>query len=196
MNPDFSKGGLVPAVVQDAVTGRVRMVGYMDAEAFGKTRDSGLLHLHSRSRGALWLKGETSGNLHPVRGLTLDCDRDAVLVSVAPEGPTCHTGEESCFGDAPVTLLERLEGVISGRRGQDPGASYTASLLARGPARAAQKVGEESAEVLVAALAESEERLVQESADLLYHLMVLWATRGVTLRAVLQALDERRGVSP
>jgi len=194
--PDFSKGGLIPAVVQDAVTGRVRMVGFMDEQAFAKTRQTGQLHLRSRSRSSLWLKGESSGNVHPVRGLALDCDADALLVSVAPQGPTCHTGRESCFTAAPAGILDRLEAVIAERQGQEKGSSYTASLLARGTARIAQKVGEEAAEVVVAALAEGEERLAEESADLLYHLMVLWANRGVTLRAVLQVLEGRRGGSP
>lgn len=203
MNPDFEKGsGLVPAVVVDAVTGRVRMVGYQDREAFEATGETGLLHLHSRSRGRLWKKGESSGNLHPVRAMALDCDGDALLVAVAPQGPTCHTGDESCFSagaagaSGAAGALDRLGRTVRARRGSDPRESYTARLLAAGLPKVAQKVGEEAAEVVVAALAETPQRLAEESADLLYHLTVLWEARGLTLEDVLRVLDGRAGGRP
>ncbi len=202
MKVDFDKTPLVPAVIQDGRTGEVRMVGYMDREAYDATERSGWLHLHSRSRGALWKKGETSGNLHRVRGVSADCDGDALLIQTDPQGPTCHTGSPSCFaetlwGRGPEPgVLARLEGVIAARQRERPEGSYTARLLEEGTARVAQKVGEEAVETVVAALAQDQARLVEESADLLYHLMVLWAARGVTLAQVLGELDARSGEGP
>lgn len=196
MSPDFEKNELVPAVVQEAGTGEVRMVGYMDREAFEAMRRTGQLHLHSRSRGRLWRKGETSGNIHRVTGLSCDCDSDAVLVTVSPEGPTCHTGRRSCFaGDASPGLL-RLESRIASRRASRPEGSYTARLLEAGRAGIARKVGEESVEVLVAALSQGEEAVVAESADLIYHLMVLWSECGISLERVLGELGRREGRKP
>lgn len=200
--PDFDRNPLVPAVIQDARTGQIRMLGYMDREAFGATLTTGELYLRSRSRGRLWKKGESSGNVHRVVGVSQDCDSDALLVSVIPAGPTCHTGAESCFSEtlhgAPpgATALGRLESVIASRNSSRPEGSYTAKLLGKGTPRVAQKVGEEAAEVVVAALAESPSRLVEESTDLLYHLLVLWADRGVTLIQVLEELERRVGEKP
>lgn len=199
--PDFDKNPLVAAVVQETRTGEVRMLGYMDREAYDATVSTGELHFHSRSRGRLWKKGEL-GNIHRVVGVSLDCDGDALLVSVEPSGPTCHTGQRSCFSetlygaDPGHTSLGRLEAVIAARKVLRPEGSYTARLLGKGTAKVAQKVGEEAAEVLVAALAESPERLAEESADLLYHLMVLWADRGVVLADVLGVLERRAGEKP
>jgi phosphoribosyl-ATP pyrophosphohydrolase/phosphoribosyl-AMP cyclohydrolase len=201
-SPDFDKRPLVPAVVQDIRTGQVRMLGYMDREAFAATLATGELHFHSRSRGGLWKKGESSGNLHRVVGVSQDCDADALLVSVIPAGPTCHTGAESCFfdrlhGKPPgPTTLGLLESVIASRNASRPEGSYTAKLLEGGTQKVAQKVGEEAIEVVVAALAENPSRLVEESADLLYHLLVLWADRGVTLVQVLEELQRRGGEKP
>ncbi len=201
-SPDFEKTALIPAVVQDARTGQVRMLGYMDREAYEATLATGELHFHSRSRGRLWKKGESSGNVHRVTAVSLDCDGDALLVGVVSSGPTCHTGQESCFftpvaGDgAAATTLGRLEGVIASRKASRPEGSYTARLLGKGTGKVAQKVGEEAAEVLVAALSEGPGRLVEESADLLYHLLVLWADRGVTLAQVMAELDSRAGGAP
>jgi phosphoribosyl-ATP pyrophosphohydrolase/phosphoribosyl-AMP cyclohydrolase len=199
MKPDFAKSPLIPAVVQDARTGRVRMVGYMDREALDATRATGLLHLHSRSRGRLWKKGETSGNVHRVAGAAVDCDGDSLLVSVIPEGPTCHTGSPTCFSEtlwgaaSQAGVLGRLEETVAERKADLPSGSRTAALFRAGAARIARKVGEEAVETVVAALAESRERVVEESADLLYHLLVLWADRGVSVEEVLQALSAREG---
>ena len=197
MSVEFEKSDLVPAVVQDARSGEVRMVGYMDREAYEETRRTGWLHFHSRSRGELWKKGESSGNLHKVLGATADCDGDALLIQVEPLGPTCHTGAPSCFAETlwgsgtVIGTLARLEEVIAYRKESRPEGSYTARLLSEGTAKVAQKVGEEAVETVIAALAQDKGRLVEESADVLYHLMVLWADRGVTLSEVLEELEGR-----
>jgi phosphoribosyl-ATP pyrophosphohydrolase/phosphoribosyl-AMP cyclohydrolase len=196
---DFEKTPLVPAVVQDARTGEVRMLGYMDRQAFEATRDSGFLHFHSRSRGELWKKGETSGNIHRVTGATMDCDGDAILVQVESQGPTCHTGTPSCFtqtlwGRGPEPdALSRLEAVIASRWERRPEGSYTAELFKGGAPKIAQKVGEEAVETVVAALCQGRGRVVEESADLLYHLLVLWRERRVSLGEVLLELERRAG---
>lgn len=199
MSVDFEKTPLVPAVVQDGRTGEVRMLGYMDREALDATRETGFLHFRSRSRGKLWKKGETSGNLHRVTGASLDCDGDAILVEAESEGPTCHSGARSCFSETlwgrgvEPGALARLEAVIASRWEEQPEGSYTAKLFRAGTARIAQKVGEEAVETVVAALSPSKEHLVEESADLLYHLLVLWRNRGVTLEEVMGELDRRAG---
>ncbi len=199
MTLDFAKTPLVPAVAQDARTGEVRMLGYMDQVAYQATRETGWLHLHSRSRDALWKKGETSGNLHRVVGMSCDCDSDALLVQVEPQGPTCHTGAPSCFSEAlwgrgpEPGSLARLEGVIESRKHARPEGSYTVALLDSGLPRMAQKVGEEAVETVIAALSQDRDRLVEESADLLYHLLVLWSAKGVGLSEVLAELDRRAG---
>ena len=196
MRPDFEKNPLIPTVVQDAASGEVRMVGYQDREAWDATVRTGELHFHSRSRDRLWKKGETSGNVHHVVSMRSDCDGDAILVVVDPEGPTCHEGTDSCFqtqlqgrGVAPV--LSDLEGVIAQRLAESPEGSYTASLAREGAPRIAQKVGEESVETIIAALSGSDAQVCQESADLLYHLLVLLVHRGTPLRDVLAVLRDR-----
>ncbi|MBA2565631.1 MAG: bifunctional phosphoribosyl-AMP cyclohydrolase/phosphoribosyl-ATP diphosphatase HisIE [Gemmatimonadetes bacterium] len=199
--PDFSKG-LVPAVVQDVATGQVRMLAYMNEEAYRRTRATGLVTLWSRSRNRLWQKGATSGNVLRVRRVLADCDSDALLVLAQPDGPTCHTGSDSCFGEAPVhhpagggralEILEQLEGLIARRDRERPAGSYTASLLAGGPSAAGRKVAEEALESVFAAAFESPERLAEEAADLLYHLLVLLRSRGVALEVVAAALARRR----
>lgn len=192
---DFEKGGgLVPAIVQDAHTEQVLMLGYMSAESVAKTQESGLVTFYSRSRNTLWTKGETSGNTLAVVSIALDCDRDTVLVRAVPAGPTCHLGTTSCFGDkAPERLgfLAYLEDLIEARKTADADSSYTASLLQGPLRRAAQKVGEEGVEVALAAVAESDEKLTSEAADLLYHLMVLLAAKDVTLADVVAELKAR-----
>jgi phosphoribosyl-ATP pyrophosphohydrolase/phosphoribosyl-AMP cyclohydrolase len=196
---DFAKTPLVPAVAQDARTGEVRMLGYMDEEAYEATRETGWLHFHSRSRDALWKKGESSGNLHRVVGMSCDCDSDALLVQVEPQGPTCHTGAPCCFSETLWGLgpepgsLARLEEVIESRKRARPEGSYTVALLDSGLPRVAQKVGEEAVETVVAALSQDRGRLVEESADLLYHLLVLWSAKGIGLPEVLGELDRRAG---
>jgi phosphoribosyl-ATP pyrophosphohydrolase/phosphoribosyl-AMP cyclohydrolase len=173
----------------------VLMVAYANAEALARTAESGLAHFWSRSRRALWRKGETSGNGLRVRELLADCDKDALLMVVDPEGAACHTGSRSCFGDATPTgagMLEELRRVIASRRLLPPEGSYTAKLLGRGLDHTLKKIGEESAEVVMAAKAESGERLAEESADLLFHLLVALEQRGVPPAQVLDVLRKRR----
>jgi phosphoribosyl-ATP pyrophosphohydrolase/phosphoribosyl-AMP cyclohydrolase len=177
-------GELRAAIVQDAESGRVLMLAWMDAEAERRTRESGEAWFWSRSRQEYWRKGETSGNTLAVEELRDDCDGDALLLRVRPAGPACHTGAVSCF--APD-----LWRTISERAAQRPEGSYTTSLLDEGTAVCARKVGEEAVEVVTASLAESDERLVSESADLIYHLYVLLASRGVDLAAVEDELARR-----
>jgi phosphoribosyl-AMP cyclohydrolase / phosphoribosyl-ATP pyrophosphohydrolase len=177
-------GELRAAIVQDAETGRVLMLAWMDAEAERRTRESGEAWFWSRSRNEYWHKGATSGNTMAVEELRDDCDGDALLLRVRPAGPACHTGSLSCFAPA-------LWRTISERAAERPEGSYTTKLLAEGTAAVARKVGEEAVEVVTASLAESDERLVSESADLLYHLYVLLASRGVDLAAVEDELARR-----
>lgn len=192
---DFDKnGGLLPAVVQDAATLQVLMLAYMDEAALSETLFSGEATFFSRSRGERWRKGETSGNRLKVVSVTSDCDGDTLLVTVEPVGPACHLGTTSCFGaeDAPgLGRLARLEATIASREGADPASSWTAKLLAAGPKRAAQKVGEEGVETALAGAAGDEKELCEESADLLYHLLVLLRSRGVKLSQVLEVLASR-----
>jgi phosphoribosyl-ATP pyrophosphohydrolase/phosphoribosyl-AMP cyclohydrolase len=191
----YDPAGLIPVVVQDSASGDVLMVAYANAEALQRTAESGLAHFWSRSRRALWRKGETSGNALRVRELLADCDRDALLMVVEPDGPACHTGARCCFGDATPTgagMLEELRRVIASRRAQAPEASYTAKLLAKGLDATLKKIGEESAELVMAAKAESGERLAEESADLLFHLLVALEQRGVRPAQVLDVLRRRR----
>jgi phosphoribosyl-ATP pyrophosphohydrolase/phosphoribosyl-AMP cyclohydrolase len=191
----FDAAGLIPVVVQDKASGDVLMVAYANAEALARTAESGLAHFWSRGRQALWRKGETSGHTLRVREVRADCDKDALLLVVDPEGPACHTGARTCFGEATPTgagMLEELRRVIVSRRGAPPEGSYTARLLAKGLDHALEKIGEESAEVVIAAKAESQERLAEESADLLFHLLVVLEQRGVRPGQVLDVLRRRR----
>lgn len=191
----WAKGdGLLPAIVQDADSGRVLMLGYMNREALEQTRASGQVTFFSRSKQRLWTKGETSGHVLAVRSIAADCDRDALRVTAVPNGPTCHLGTASCWGDElepPVGFLAELDRVIQGRRSADPESSYTARLLAEGVKRCAQKVGEEGVEVALAATAGDRDELVEESADLLYHLLVVLAASGVSLDEVCRTLESR-----
>jgi phosphoribosyl-ATP pyrophosphohydrolase/phosphoribosyl-AMP cyclohydrolase len=192
----FDDRGLVPCVVQDWRTGEVLTLAYMNADALARTRETGETHFWSRSRQELWHKGETSGNVQRVRGLRYDCDLDAVLALVEPAGPACHTGERTCFhnGDpapAPHEALPALERVIASRRDERPEGSYTAALLAD-PPRIGTKVREEADEVARAAGGESDERVAEEAADVLYHLTVLLASRGLTLADAFGELNARR----
>lgn len=192
---DFAKGGgLIPAVVQDAATLQVLMLGYMDRAALQETLESGEATFFSRSRGGRWRKGETSGDRLIVRSVALDCDADTVLVLADPLGPACHLKTTSCFGaaDAPgLGALGRLERVIAARDGADPESSYTARLFAKGVAKCAQKVGEEGLETALAGRAGDLDELHAEAADLLYHLLVLLRARGTSLDAVLEVLRDR-----
>jgi phosphoribosyl-AMP cyclohydrolase / phosphoribosyl-ATP pyrophosphohydrolase len=192
----FDEQGLVPCVMQDARTGEVLTLAYVNEEALARTRESGEMHFWSRSRGELWRKGETSGNTMWVRALRYDCDQDALLALVEPSGPACHTGERTCFhrGDLELQAAEALpalERTIAERRGADPASSYTAELLAD-PARIGEKVREEAEEVARAMDGESDERVAEEAADLLYHLAVLLASRGLSLAEAEEVLNGRR----
>ena len=195
MKIDFEKGdGLVPAIVQDADTAQVLMLGYMNAEAVKATNESGLVTFYSRSRQTLWQKGETSGNTLTLVDMKVDCDQDTLLVQARPAGPTCHTGTVSCFGDLGPTglgMLAELTKTIEGRRNADSENSYTASLLQGPLTRTAQKVGEEGVETVIAALAQSDEDFLSESADLIYHLMVLLAAKGKSLQDIVNVLNTR-----
>ena len=195
MKIDFEKtGGLVPAIVQDADTLQVLMLGYMNAESVAKTNETGLVTFYSRSRKTLWTKGETSGNTLALISMTTDCDQDTILVKAKPKGPTCHEGTVSCFGDKGadgVGFLSYLETLIEGRKTADPESSYTAQLLQGPLRRAAQKVGEEGVETALAAVAETDDKLVNEAADLFYHTLVLLAAKDVKLEAVIAELKRR-----
>lgn len=187
---------LTPCIVQDSRTGEVLTLAYMNDEALERTRTSGEMWFWSRSREELWHKGETSGNIQRLEALRYDCDNDAFVALVEPDGPACHTGERSCFyrGDmepAPAEALPGLERTIAERRAADPGESYTATLLAD-PARNGEKMEEEAEEVARAAREESDERVAQEAADVLYHLTVLLAGRGMSLADAYEVLNERR----
>lgn len=185
--------GLLPAVVQDADTLRVLMVGYMSREALAKTLDSGQVTFFSRSKGRLWTKGESSGHVLALVRLDTDCDRDTLLVQARPHGPTCHLGSVSCFPDAPGDTLGALEALIRTRHAERPAGSYTTKLFDAGIKRIAQKVGEEGLETALAAVVEEDAPLLGEAADLLYHLIVLLQARGLSLDDVRAVLDTRRG---
>jgi phosphoribosyl-ATP pyrophosphohydrolase/phosphoribosyl-AMP cyclohydrolase len=192
----FDDRGLVPCVVQDARTGEVLTLAYMNREALERTRATGETHFFSRSRGELWHKGETSGNVQRVEALRYDCDADAVLALVVPAGPACHTGARTCFhfGELEPTAheaLPALERTVAARRSDPPAGSYTAELLAD-PPRLGEKVREEAEEAARAAAGESDDRVAEEAADVLYHLSVLLASRGLGMADALKALNGRR----
>lgn len=186
--------GLLPAVVQDSRTGQVLMLGYMNREALEATLESGFVTFYSRSKGRLWQKGETSGDHLALKGVFADCDQDALLVKAVPAGPTCHLGTASCFGEAQaegIAWLNRLAEIVHERAGAAPESSYTARLLAEGPARIAQKVGEEGVEIALAGVTRDAEGCVEETADLLYHLTVLMEVKGFGWADVAAKLRER-----
>ncbi|CAG19496.1 bifunctional phosphoribosyl-AMP cyclohydrolase/phosphoribosyl-ATP diphosphatase HisIE [Photobacterium profundum] len=191
--------GLVPAVIQDNTSGQVLMLGYMNKEALNKTLETKQVTFWSRTKERLWTKGETSGNVLELKSINLDCDQDTLLVKVNPVGPTCHLGTPTCFdNDAEgkqeqpaLVFLHQLEQVLANRKGADPESSYTASLYARGTKRISQKVGEEGVEVALAATSGDKAELVCESADLIYHLIVLLQDQGLSLSDVTEKLQER-----
>ncbi|WP_122263056.1 bifunctional phosphoribosyl-AMP cyclohydrolase/phosphoribosyl-ATP diphosphatase HisIE [Ornithinimicrobium cerasi] len=219
---DFAKaGGLVPGVVQHARTGQVLMVGFLDEGALAATLETGLATFWSRSRGTSWTKGETSGNVLRVEAVEVDCDRDTLLLHALPAGPTCHTGDDTCFGpdalapeptptdgsartgrgvgaDTPTGrhgqhFLPELDAVVASRRAELPEGSYTTRLFTDGVRRIAQKVGEEGVETALAAVAQDDDALLGESADLVYHLLVLLRARGLGLEDVERVLRQRHG---
>jgi phosphoribosyl-ATP pyrophosphohydrolase/phosphoribosyl-AMP cyclohydrolase len=195
---DFGKSeGLLPAIVQHAQTGAVLMLGYMNQEALRETFSRGHVVFFSRSKQRLWEKGETSGHFLELQSIRTDCDRDALLITAWPRGPVCHVGTSTCFGDEPVTPAEKLaflstlEGVIAKRATEKPEGSYTARLFAQGHRRIAQKVGEEGVEVALAAVTEADVKVISESADLMFHLLVMLKHRGLSLERVVTELQAR-----
>ena len=192
----FDEDGLVPCVMQDWRTGEVLTLAYMNEEALRRTRETGEMHFYSRSRDELWHKGQTSGNVQRLKALRYDCDEDALVALVEPTGPACHTGNRTCFyrGDmepVPYEALPALERTIEERRTERPDGSYTTELL-DDPPRIGEKVREEAAEVAQAAKDESDERVAAEAADVLYHLAVLLASRGLSLEQAFEELNGRR----
>lgn len=185
--------GLLPAIVTDAADGTVLMLGYMDRAALDATLADGLVTFFSRSKGRLWRKGETSGNVLRLASIRTDCDSDALLVAAEPHGPTCHLGTRSCFNSEAqgAAWLATLERIVGSRAAASPDESYTARLLAAGPAKAAQKVGEEGVEVALAAVSRDSDGLAEEAADLLFHLLVVLRSRDVPLAEVIARLRAR-----
>ncbi|MBP3688767.1 MAG: bifunctional phosphoribosyl-AMP cyclohydrolase/phosphoribosyl-ATP diphosphatase HisIE [Bacteroidaceae bacterium] len=196
MKIDFEKGqGLVPAVIQDYVTRHVLMLGYMNEEAYRKTVETGKVTFWSRSRNTLWTKGETSGNFLNVIEIKNDCDGDTLLVLVRPDGPTCHTGADTCWGEKneqnPLLFLAELQDFIEKRHEEMPEGSYTTSLFKDGLNRMAQKVGEEALELVIEACNGTDERLIYEGSDMLYHLIVLLTSKGLRIEDMVAELRER-----
>lgn len=197
-NVDFDKaGGLVPAIVQDADSGAVLMLAYMNREALDETLKRRRAVFYSRSKQRLWEKGETTGHTLEVVEVAVDCDNDTLLVTARPRGPACHNGTLTCFGDAPraaattIGFLAKLEGIVAQRAAEKPEASYTARLLEKGIAKVAQKVGEEGVEVALAGVTENDDKVLAESADLVFHLLVLLRARGLSLKQVVDTLESR-----
>lgn len=194
MKPNFEKHPLIPAIVQDPRSGTVLMMAYMNREAYDITRESGKVTFYSRSRQTLWTKGETSGNILEFQTMISDCDGDTILVKAIPTGPVCHTGSDTCFGEtnsSTDSFLFTLETIITDRKKNPAEESYTTKLLRSGKKKIAQKVGEEASEVVIEGVMEQPERLTEESADLLYHLLVLLAANEVPLQNVLNILRKR-----
>ena len=199
----FDESGLIPVIVQDADTAEVLMLGYANREALDKTLSCGKVTFFSRKRQSLWTKGETSGNTLTLTEMFIDCDADAVLVRARPQGPTCHTGERTCFYRRAATPKQpdpsfpgRLYAVLLSRKNAPPSESYTARLIASGLSRVAQKVGEEGVETALAVVQGDAERIVSESADLFYHTLVALIASGIPLTDVIRELEERHSASP
>ncbi len=195
-NIDWKKSrGLVPAIVQHAVTGRILMLGYMNAKALAETQASELVTFYSRSRNCLWTKGETSGNRLKLRNIELDCDSDTLLLQATPTGPTCHLEKSSCFDrDAELPgfgFVGQLETIIKDRMKDQPSESYTAQLMNAGVQRIAQKIGEEGVEVALAAMKKDRKEIISEAADLIYHVLVLLIHKGLSFADVAQQLETR-----
>ncbi|MFA6918317.1 MAG: bifunctional phosphoribosyl-AMP cyclohydrolase/phosphoribosyl-ATP diphosphatase HisIE [Candidatus Gracilibacteria bacterium] len=194
MKLNFEKlNGLIPVIVQDSSTMQVLMLGFMNKEAYEKTAKSGKVTFWSRTRESLWQKGETSGNYLKVVDVKVDCDNDSLLILAKPQGPTCHMGKYSCFGDKEnsALFLKELFELINDRKKKRPKKSYTTSLFDKGLNEIVKKVGEESVEVIIAAKGETKKRLIEESGDLLYHLLVLLAEKEVEINDVIKTLIER-----
>lgn len=196
MTIDFEKcGGLVPAIIQDADTQKVLMLGYMNQQAYEKTIETKLVTFYSRSRQCLWTKGETSGNYLHLVDIKCDCDNDTLLISVHPDGPTCHTGSDTCWGETnepnPLIFLSTLSDFIEKRHEEMPEGSYTTSLFKEGLNRMAQKVGEEALELVIEATNGTNDRLIYEGSDMLYHLIVLLTSKGLRIEDMARELMVR-----
>lgn len=195
MTLDFNKmDGLVPAIIQDNKTQKVLMLGFMNEEAYNKTLKTGKVTFWSRTKNALWTKGETSGNYLNVVSIKADCDNDTLLIKVNPDGPVCHTGTDTCWGeenDNPMAFLSELQRFIEKRHEEMPEGSYTTSLFQSGVGRMAQKVGEEAVESVIEAMAGNDERLIYEASDMIYHLMVLLTSKGLKIEDLAVELQKR-----
>ncbi len=194
MKPDFSKSenGLIPAIVQDSKTKIVLMLGYLNAEAFEKTMLEKRVTFFSRSKNRLWTKGEESGNFLDVEEVSLDCDKDTVLIKARPSGPVCHTGTDTCFNEKNVDgILSRLEATIAERKANPDEKSYVSSLFAKGINKIAQKVGEEAVELVIEAKDQDDNLFRNEAADLLFHYLILLSAKGLNLDAVKEVLEKR-----
>ena len=196
MNIDFKKmEGLIPVVVQDSITGKVLMLGYMNEAALAQTEASGRVTFFSRSKNRLWTKGETSGNFLELISMQEDCDGDAILVKAKPLGPVCHTGADTCFDeanhDSQTAFIDQLRGIIKERKENPSSASYTSSLFAKGINKLAQKVGEEAVELVIEAKDDNKELFLGEAADLLFHYLVLLEAKGYELDEVVEVLKQR-----
>jgi phosphoribosyl-ATP pyrophosphohydrolase/phosphoribosyl-AMP cyclohydrolase len=192
---DFGKmGGLVPAIVQDSVSGRLLMQGYMNEDALQKTKESGQVTFFSRSKNRLWTKGESSGNFLELVSISVDCDGDSILIKANPRGPVCHTGSDTCFdesNDSKTGFIDQLREIIKDRKNNPNQNSYTASLFAKGINKIAQKVGEEAVEIVIEAKDDNKELFLGEAADLLFHYLILLEAKGYELDEVMQVLMER-----
>jgi len=192
---DFEKmSGLVPAIVQDSVSGRLLMQGYMNEDALQKTKESGQVTFFSRSKNRLWTKGESSGNFLELVSISVDCDGDSILVKANPRGPVCHTGSDTCFdesNDSKTGFIDQLREIIKDRKNNPNQNSYTASLFAKGINKIAQKVGEEAVEIVIEAKDDNKELFLGEAADLLFHYLILLEAKGYELDEVMQVLMER-----
>lgn len=193
---DFNKNtdGLLPAIIQDAISQKILMLGYMNQEAFEKTQKEKIVTFYSRSKKRLWTKGETSGNFLHVQDIKIDCDQDAILIKAKPEGVVCHTGADTCFKEInknSVFFLEYLQNIIRERKNQIPETSYTASLFAKGINKIAQKVGEEAVELVIEAKDDNKDLFLGEAADLLFHYLVLLEAKNISLQEVIEILEKR-----
>ena len=196
MNPNFNKSpdGLLPAIIQDQWTGKVLMLGYMNAEALEKTQTEGKVTFFSRSKKRLWTKGETSENYLLVNNISLDCDDDAILIKATPQGPTCHTGSDTCWNEKnedKVLFISRLRGIIKDRKNNPSEKSYTTSLFNKGINKIAQKVGEEAVELVIEAKDDNKDLFLGEAADLLFHYLILLEAKDIKLDEVIDTLLER-----
>ena len=194
MTPDFSKytDGLMPVIIQDSISNKVLMLGFMNEESFAKTKADGKVTFFSRSKQRLWTKGETSNNFLLVKEIIVDCDNDTLLIKASPTGPVCHTGADTCFNENNSSFsLEKLEGIIDDRKNNPSSSSYTSSLFAKGINKIAQKVGEEAVELVIESKDDNKEKFLSEASDLLYHYLVLLQAKNYKLQDVINVLAQR-----